>query len=108
MDLIWCFVNFKFLSANEKRTIPAKTHWTMEGTVELKQPISFMDVLVSKLKLGNVLHWRGELMLLFPKEKLWIPSKLIKIRLGGRNLLKILTTGIKKIAMKNYQADDVC
>lgn len=53
LDLIWCF---KFLSANEKRTIPAKRHWIIEGTVELKQPICFMDVLVSKWKLGNVLH----------------------------------------------------
>lgn len=47
-------------------------------------------------------------MLLFPKEKLWIPSKLIKIRFdGGKNLLKILTTDMKKITMKNYKADDV-
>lgn len=46
-------------------------------------------------------------MLLFPKEKLWIPSKLIKIIFGGGNLLKILTTDMKKITMKNYKADDV-
>lgn len=66
-----------------------------------------MDVLVLKWKLGMCCIGR-ELMLLFPKEKLWIPSKLIKIRFdGGKNLLKILTTDMKKITMKNYKADDV-
>ena len=50
-------------------------------TAELNQPVYFKDVLTSVWKPGHVLHWgRGFALVCTGEEKLWIPSKLIKIR----------------------------
>ena len=52
----------------------------MKETAELNQPRYFRDVLTSEWKLENVLHWgRGYAFVSTGNEKLWIPSKLIKI-----------------------------
>ena len=48
--------------------------------IELNQLIHFKDVLISEWKTGFVLCWgRGLAFVSTRKEKLWIPSKLIKI-----------------------------
>ena len=48
---------------------------------ELNQPIYFKDLLTSEWKAENVLNWeRGVVFVSTGKEKLWIPSKLMKIR----------------------------
>ena len=53
----------------------------MERTTELNQPVYIKDILTSEWQIGNVLHWgRGFMPVSTGKEKLWIPSKLIKIR----------------------------
>jgi hypothetical protein len=50
-------------------------------TTELNQPVYIKDTLTSVWKMGNVLHWgRGYAYVSTGKEKLWVPSKLIKIR----------------------------
>jgi hypothetical protein len=53
----------------------------VERTTELNQPVYIKDILTSEWQIGNVLHWgRGFMPVSTGKEKLWIPSKLIKIR----------------------------
>ena len=70
-----------FLSANEKGTTATERHWILEKSAELNQPIYFKDVLTSQWKPGDVLHWgRGFTLVSTGEEKLWIPSKLIKVR----------------------------
>ena len=70
-----------FLNANEKGTTAAEGHWIMEKTSELNQPVYFKDVLTSQWKSGDVLRWgRGFALVSTGEEKLWIPSKLIKVR----------------------------
>ena len=56
-------------------------HWVVEKkTTELNQLIYFKDVLTSEWKPGHVLHWgRNFSFISTGEEKLWIPSKLIKI-----------------------------
>ena len=50
-------------------------------TIELNQLIYFKDVLTSEWKPGHVLCWRrGFAFVSTGEEKLWIPSKLIKIQ----------------------------
>ena len=52
-----------------------------EKNTQLIQPVYMKDILTSEWKMGNVLHWgRGYAYLSTGKEKLWVPSKLIKIR----------------------------
>ena len=52
----------------------------MEKTSKLNQPVYFKDVLTSQWKPGDVLCWEKHLSLVSTgDEKLWIPSKLIKI-----------------------------
>ena len=71
----------KFLNANEQRTAVAARHWIVEGIAELNQPRYFRDVLASEWKSGNVLRWgRGCAFVSTGNKKLWILSKLIKIR----------------------------
>ena len=49
-------------------------------TSKLNQPVYFKDVLTSQWKPGDVLHWvKGFPLISTGEEKLWIPSKLIKI-----------------------------
>ena len=85
------------------KTTAAERHWIVEKTAELSQPVYFRDVLTSEWKSGNVLHWgRGYIFISTGNEKLQIPSKLIKIRFYQGDLLKILTTNIKKETKKNY------
>ena len=61
----------------------------MEKTSELNQLVYFKDVLNSHWKPGDVLCWgRGFALISTGEEKLWIPSKLIKIALKKRNLLR--------------------
>ena len=50
-------------------------------TAELSQPICLKNVLTSEWKTWNVLHWEKSYTYIFiGKKKLWVPSKLIKIR----------------------------
>ena len=49
-------------------------------TAELNQPVYFKDVLTSVWKPGHLLRWgRGFALVSTGEDKLWIPSKLIKI-----------------------------
>ena len=74
-------LTLNFLDANEKGTIAAERHWIMEKSTELNQPVYFKDVLTSQWKPRDVLHWgRGFVLVSTGEEKLWIPSKLIKVR----------------------------
>ncbi|MGE9714896.1 DDE-type integrase/transposase/recombinase [Escherichia coli] len=74
-------LTLNFLNANEKGQTATERHWTMEKTAELNQPVYFKDVLTSTWKPGHVLRWgRGFALVSTGEEKLWIPSKLIKIR----------------------------
>lgn len=58
----------------------AKRHWFIKGTAELNQPMHVRDVLVSELKLGNVLCWkRGYALVSTENKKLWLSPKLTKI-----------------------------
>ena len=53
----------------------------MERTIELNQPVYIKDILTSEWRMGNVLRCgRGYAYVSTGKEKLWVPSKLIKIR----------------------------
>ena len=53
----------------------------MKKTIELNQPVYIKDILTSEWKMENLLHWgRGYACISTGKEKLWVPSKLIKIR----------------------------
>jgi hypothetical protein len=53
----------------------------VERTIELNQPPYIKDILTSEWKMENLLHWgRGYACISTGKEKLWVPSKLIKIR----------------------------
>ena len=62
-------------------TTVAERHWILEKSAELNQPIYFKDVLTSQWKPGDVLHWgRGFALVSTGEGKLWIPSKLIKVR----------------------------
>ncbi|MGE9574689.1 hypothetical protein ACQP3C_26975, partial [Escherichia coli] len=55
---------------------------------ELNQPVYYKDVLTSVWKPGHVLRWgRGFAFVSTGEENLWIPSKLIKIRVEGDNPL---------------------
>ena len=73
-------LSLNFLNANKKGTKTAERHWIMEKTSELNQPVYFKDVLTSQWKPGDVLRWgRGFVLVSTGEEKLWIPSKLIKI-----------------------------
>ena len=57
-------------------------------TAELNQPMYFKDVLISEWKQGYIFNWqRGFAFISIRKEKLWIPSRLIKIRLEKERLL---------------------
>lgn len=50
--------------------------------MELNHPIYYKDVLTSEWKPVKALHWRHEFAYSpTGNEKLWIPSKLIKIRI---------------------------
>jgi hypothetical protein len=50
-------------------------------TTELDQLVCFKDVLTPDWKSENVLHWgRGFAYIPTGDERLWVPSKLIKIR----------------------------
>ena len=70
-----------FLNANEKGQTSSERHWTAEKTAKLNQPVYFKDVLTSIWKPGHLLHWgRGFALVSTGEEKLWIPSRLIKIR----------------------------
>ncbi|KAL6055503.1 hypothetical protein STEG23_020485, partial [Scotinomys teguina] len=74
-------LTLNFLNANEKGTTAAERHWIIEKTAELNQPIYFKDVLTSEWKPGYVLRWgRGFAFISTGEDKLWIPSKLIKVR----------------------------
>ena len=74
-------LTLNFLNANEKGTTAAERHWIMEKTSELNQPVYFKDVLTSQWRPGDVLRWgRGFALVSTGEEKLWIPSKLIKVR----------------------------
>ena len=71
-----------FLNANEKGTTAAERHWIMEKSAELNQPVYIKDVLTSQWNPVDVLRWvRGFTLVSTGEEKLWIPSKLIKV--GG-------------------------
>ncbi|ERE73373.1 putative Pol polyprotein [Cricetulus griseus] len=75
------FLMLNFLNANESGQTAAERHWTMEKTAELNQPVYFKDVLTSVWKPRYVLHWgRGFAFVSTGEENLWIPLKLIKIR----------------------------
>lgn len=78
-------------------------------TAELNQPAYFKTVLTSEGKTGNVLHWRrGYTYISTGKEKLWVPSKLIKTRYERGDLLKILAADkekIKRFKTSNAYAD---
>ncbi|KAL6086919.1 hypothetical protein STEG23_013424, partial [Scotinomys teguina] len=75
-------LTLNFLNANEKGTTAAERHWIIEKTAELNQPIYFKDVLTSEWKPGYVLRWgRGFAFISTGEDKLWIPSKLIKVEL---------------------------
>ena len=53
----------------------------MEKSAELNQLVYFKDVLTSQWKAGDVLRWRrGFAFVSTGEEKLWIPSKLIKVQ----------------------------
>lgn len=70
-----------FLNADEKGQTAAERHWTTEKTSELNQPVYFKDVITSVWKQGYVLRWgRGYAFVSTGEEKVWVPSKLIKIR----------------------------
>ncbi|KAL6070467.1 hypothetical protein STEG23_006054, partial [Scotinomys teguina] len=74
-------LTLNFLNADEKGTTAAERHWTTDKTSELNQPVYFKDVLSSEWKPGYVLRWgRGFAFVSAGEEKLWIPTKLIKIR----------------------------
>lgn len=73
-------VILNILNANKQRMTAAERHWIVGGIPELNLPTHFRDVLASKWKSNNVLHWeKGYAFISTGNEKLWIPSKLIKI-----------------------------
>ena len=67
-----------------KRMAAAERYWIMKGTDKLNQSIYVRDskiFLDSEWKSGNVLPWgRGCTFVFTGNKKLWILSKLIKIR----------------------------
>ena len=64
-------------------------HWVIEKTSELNQSVYFKDVLTSQWKPGVVSCWERSFALVFTgEEKLWIPSKLIKIQFEKKKPLK--------------------
>lgn len=77
-----------FVNANEKGTTVAGTHWKFEKFSELKQLVCFKDVLVSLWKPGDVLYWGRSFVLVSTEEKLWIPSKFVKIQLEKKKALE--------------------
>lgn len=73
-----------------------------EKNAELNQSIYFIDVLTPEWKQG--MCYGGEEVLSYVptgKERLWVPSKLIKIRYHEGDLLKILATDRKKEIKKD-------
>ena len=74
-------LNLSFLNANEKGTMTAERHREIEKDSELNQLMYFKDVLTPEQKPGDVLYWgRSFALVSIRKEKLWIPSKLIKLQ----------------------------
>lgn len=74
-------LTLNFLNADEQNSTAAERHWIVEKTAELNQPAYIKDILTSEWKMGNVLRWgRGFAYVSTGEEKLWVPSKLIKIR----------------------------
>ena len=74
-------LTLNFLNANEKGTTAAERQWIMEKSAELNQPVYIKDVLTFQWKPGDVLRWgRGFALVSTGEEKLWRPSKLIKVR----------------------------
>ena len=72
---------FKKKNTNEQNTTASGRHWVVERTIELNQPPYIKDILTSEWKMRNMLCWGRDYAYNFTgKEKLWVPSKLIKIR----------------------------
>lgn len=68
-----------FLNSNEKGTAMER-QWTTEKTTELNQSVFFKNVLISEQKPEYVLCWGRSLAFVSTgEEKIWVPSKLIKI-----------------------------
>ena len=73
-------LTLNYFNANEKGTTTAERHWIIEQSSELNQPFYFKDVLTTQWKPGDMIHWeRGFALVSTEEEKLWIPSKLIKV-----------------------------
>lgn len=65
-----------------KTSTLSKSHQGYRKKVELNHPIYYKDALTSEWKQVKVLHWvHGFAYSPIGNEKLWIPSKLIKIRI---------------------------
>ncbi|ERE82837.1 putative Pol polyprotein [Cricetulus griseus] len=90
-------LTLNFLNANDSGQTAAERHWTTEKTAEVNQPVYFKDVLTSVWKPGHVLRWgRGFAFVSTGEENLWIPSKLIKIRVEEDNPLDNVDLQSKK------------
>ena len=75
-------LTLNFLNVNEKGTTAAERLCVIEKPVELNQPIYYKDVLISEWKLVKVLCWKFRFVYIsIGKEKLRIPSKLLRIRI---------------------------
>ena len=66
----------------------AERHGIIEKhSTELNQPVYFKDVLTSEWKPEYVLHWGKGFPFISIEEKLWIPSRLMKIRFEQERML---------------------
>ena len=73
----------------------------MGESTELNQPVYFKEALAPEENRKCVMLGRGYDDISTEKEKLWVPSNLIKVRHGRGDLLKISTTDKKKIKQTN-------
>ena len=82
-------LTLNFSNTNEKGATTVERHWIIENYFELNLSVYFKDVLFSQWKPGDVLCWgRGFSFVSTVEQKLWIPSKLMKISFENEKSLE--------------------
>lgn len=75
-------LTLNFLNVNEKGITAAERYWAIEKAVEFNQPIYYTDVFTSEWIPAKAFHWEcGFVYISSGNGKLWIQSRLIKIRI---------------------------
>ena len=81
-----------------KRDCQIKPAYILEGYLDFRMEVQNGKCFVLVERLSLCFH---------RNKKLWIPSKLMKTRLNGGDLLKILATDMKEETKKSYETGDI-